>query len=119
MSKAVETTRPAPAAPTSETVTDSLGRVLTITRLDALSELDLVEAVGGVNAENRRYMVIATIAACVRAIDGVPTQPLHTRESVRSLVRLVGSEGIAAVMAKLTPDELATAEPDLVDAAGN
>jgi hypothetical protein len=107
---------PKPALAQPQTVTDSLGRTLTLKKLDALAELDLIEAAGGTNSDNRRWMVMATLAACVAAIDGTPAQPLASREAIRAHVKLVGSEGLDAVMASLTPDETVAASDDTVAA---
>ena len=115
MSDTTQTT-PKPAAAIPETVTDSLGRVLTIKRLDALAELDLVEAAGA-NAENRRWMMMSTLAACVTEIDGIPQPSVSNRNAIRARVKAVGSEGVAAVMQALAPDELAAGAPDEAETA--
>ena len=109
-----QTTAKSPAAPVPETVTDSLGRVLTIRKLDALAELDLIEAAAA-NADNRAWMSRATLAACVIDIDGVPRPFPATRIDIRSQVKLVGAEGIQAVIGKLAPEEQKAAEQGLSD----
>ena len=80
-----ETTAPRvmPAVALAKTVTDSLGRVLTIRKLDALAELDLIEA-AGTNADNRPWMTRATLAACVTDIHGIPSAMPTTRLAIRS-----------------------------------
>lgn len=103
-----------PAVATPETVTDSLGRVLTIRKLDALAELDLIEAAGA-NADNRAWMTRATLAACVSDIDGVPRVFPHDRLAIRAQVKRVGAEGIQAVISKLAPQEQEAAEQALPD----
>lgn len=87
------------------TVVDSLGRQIKARRLDAMSNLDLFEAVGGANADNRRYMAMAMLCATVTEIDGVPVVFPRTREQVRSSVKRVGDEGMDAVLAAFAPPE--------------
>lgn len=114
-----ETETPAPrvmpAVAVPEMVTDSLGRVLTIQKLDALAELDLIEA-AGLNADNRAWMTRATLAACVKRIDGIPVKPQSNRNDLRNQVKLVGAEGVQAVISKLAPEEQEVAEQNLPDA---
>lgn len=99
--------RPNPAIPPPEQVTDPLGRVLKVQRLDALRELDLIEAAGGQNADNRRWMMMVTLACYVTHIDGRPLPWPNDRKQIREHVQRVGSEGIGAVMDWLAPDEKA------------
>jgi hypothetical protein len=77
-------------------VTDSLGRKLKVQKLDILKELDLIEAAGKA-ADNNRWMMLATLAACVIEVDGVPIPPPTTREKIRAQVARVRAEGIDAV----------------------
>jgi hypothetical protein len=117
MSETDETATPRakPAVAVPETVTDSLGRVLTIRKLDALAELDLIEA-AGTNADNRAWMTRATLATCVSDIDGIPRVFPTTRLAIRVQVKWVGAEGIQAVISKLAPEEQETVEQNLPDA---
>ena len=105
MSDTTRPPKPKPAAGEAITVTDSLGRELRMRKLDALAELDLIEAAGGTLAENRRWMVMATLAFCVTDIDGVPLPRANDRLTLRGMVKEVGNEGIQAVIAALAPEQ--------------
>ena len=110
MAEAVETT-----------VTDSLGRVLVLKKLDLLNELDVIEAAGAASS-NQRWMFLATLAATVRTIDGVPIPFPSDRKSLRSVMGLVKSEGVAAVVKAFNediPDIPAEAGPAEADTAKN
>jgi len=111
MSETTEPTRRTPAVSVMTTITDSLGRTLEVKKLDALAELDLIEAAGGQNSENSRWMMMATFAACVITIDGAPYIFPRTREDIRKHMRRVGSEGIQAVIEWLRPDAQDVAAP--------
>jgi hypothetical protein len=119
MSETIAPSRPAPL-PVME-VTDSLGRKLRIQKLDILKELDLIEGAGKAST-NDRWMMFATLAACVTAIDGVPCIAPSTRELIRAQVQRVGGEGIAAVADALNetiPNEAAPGSADDTDTAKN
>lgn len=96
---------PAPNAPTI--VVDADGRKLEVKKLDILEELDLIE-VAGEASENRRWMMLTTLACCVRSINGVPILYPKTKKALRDHVAKVGPVGIAAVVdlyrAELPPD---------------
>lgn len=91
-----------PGANPSEDITDSLGRVLTVRALTELEGLDLAEAAGS-NADNRSWMIRATLYACVRAIDGVPLQFPATKAKIRAAAAVVGGEGVAALANHFAP----------------
>lgn len=95
------TERRMPAVGETKTVVDSLGRKLTVRELDLLEEMDVIEAAGPKNAQNARWMMYATLAACVRDIDGVPS--ISSGGMLRGHLKTVGSEGINAVIGVLTP----------------
>lgn len=86
-----------------QTVTDDKGRVLVIREVSALEEMDLLEAAGESASSNRRWMVNATLYACVRAIDGVPRPFPTTRKMIRAHIEVVGGAGISAVVKLLSP----------------
>lgn len=106
-----------PAAHPVLPVTDSLGRKLTVQRLDALGQLDFFEAAGAA-ASTSSWMAMAMVAVSVRTIDGVPVPPWRTKEDIRKAVKALGMEGInAATAAFIDPDDAA---PDNVtDTAKN
>ena len=108
--------------PGAVTVQDDKGRTLEICALDILDELDLIEAAGADLASNARWMMIATFAACVRAIDGVPSIPATNRRSIRERVKRVGPEGLRAAVKALSPEDVpegAAAVIDTLDVAKN
>ena len=109
---------------TDQTVTDDAGRVLIIREVSALEEMDLLEAAGEAASSNRRWMVNATLYACVRSIDGVPRPFPTTRDMIRKHIEKVGGAGISAVVKILSPavTEGGDAEapvPDIGSVAGN
>ncbi len=85
----------------AHTVTDAKGRTLVIRRLNMMEEFDLIEAAGAENSQNARWMQYATIVACVRSIDGMPSPPFIKKQIIRNWVGRVGSEGYAAVVKAL------------------
>ena len=87
---------------TSSTLTDAKGRNLRVVKLTILEELDLLEAAGQAS-EVRRWMMMATMTATVREIDGVPRPFPRTKDEVRKHVAAVGDEGLKAVIEWLNP----------------
>jgi hypothetical protein len=94
-----------------ETITrkDARNRTLTIKQLSLLEEMDLLAAAGADNARNSRWMLYATMAACVRSIDGDPLQPIPNLRLLRSRVQHIGAEGVRLVSeiiaAETPPDD--------------
>lgn len=89
---------PHPAAPAAgaETLTDSLGRVITLRQLTPGDTLDLIEA-GGNASENSLWMRYAMTVATVAAIDGMPIPLPITKAQVRALACRIGNEGMTAL----------------------
>ena len=85
------------AAAQLETVSDDLGRRLTVRRLTALDRLRLFKAIGAELAQNAPYFGMAALAASVIDIDGVPVPPPVTEAQLEGLVQRLGEEGIEAV----------------------
>ena len=101
-------------------VTDKNGRVLEIRVLGLLEEMDLIELAGSPTPPER-WMAIATFAACVRSIDGVPQPPLTpaadvrlNRSKIRQRVATMGPDGLRAVVKALAA-EIPEGAADLVD----
>ncbi len=92
-----------PSAKPVHNATDELGRALTVQELSFREEMNLAEAAGP-SGEIRRWMVSATLAACVRAVDGVPCPFPSNRKMILAQADLVGSEGIKAVVEVLAPE---------------
>ena len=87
------------------TVSDNLGRRLTVRRLTALDRLRLFKAVGPELAQNPPYFGMAALAASVIDIDGVPVPPPMTEAQLEGLVQRLGDEGIEAVARLFEVDE--------------
>lgn len=103
------------------TVTDSLGRVLSIKTTGPAGMLDLIE-IGGDAGSNNAWMRTAMVIAAVRAIDGVAVPAATTKAHIRRNAARIGNEGFAAVAKFLYGDPNALdddtgADPDADDAA--
>ena len=94
---------------------DSRGRTLTIKQLSLLEEMDLLAVAGADNARNSRWMLYATMAACVRSIDGSPLDPLLKPALLRSRVQQVGAEGVR-VVSDIINEERPPEDDDQADA---
>lgn len=77
--------------------TDAMGRRLSVRRLTALDKLRLFKAAGPTLSQNHPWLGLATLAACVVAIDDVPVPLPATESQIESLVAKLGDDGIAAV----------------------
>ena len=89
------------AAQTTQDVADAAGRSLTVRKPGALDRLRLFKAAGAVLAVNPAWLGLATIAAAVVALDGVPLPFPASEAQVEALVQRLGDHGIAAVSATL------------------
>ena len=105
----------ATAAPT---VSDRLGRRLTLRRMTSLDKLRLFKAAGPVLAQNQPWLGMAMLACSVAEIDNVPIPPPTNEQQIESMVARLGDLGIAAVAESLN-GQLEVAQPDAVAAAGN
>ena len=103
-------------ANTAVTVQDAAGRTLALRRLNALDKLRLFKAAGPVLAQNPLWLGMATLAAAVTSIDGVPVPPPVNEAQVEALVGKLGDQGISAIAAALAP---ALDAPSPADHAGN
>ena len=77
-------------------VEDEKGRKLEVAQLDVVTRMRLMRALGKA-ADIDRYMGHALLAACVRAIDGVPVVIPVTAEQCDALIAKVDMVGLAAV----------------------
>ncbi len=106
--------------------TDTRGRKLEIKQLSLLEEMGLL-AVAGPRADNRRWMMYATWAHCVRGIDGLPFVLPVTENQLKAHISRVDSAGVAAVALLLSEgvsaasddDEEGSVEVSTADAAKN
>lgn len=80
-------------------ITDRIGRKLKIAEPSILAEARLVRAMGD-GANNQAFMVGYVLPACmVTSIDGTDLDFPMTEAQVDAAIKIVGREGIAAVMA--------------------
>lgn len=99
------------------TVTDSLGRKLTVKRPRALDKMRLFRVLGPDLSMNPAYVGMAMLACSVTEIDGDPVPFPQKQGFVEALVDRIGDEGIEAVAGVLAPD--ADGVEDVVSAAKN
>lgn len=120
----VETVGGTPAAPDGAVVvTDSLGRKLTVKKLNLMEEMNLMVAAGSDRSSNARWMQYATIVSCVRKIGDEHMQPPMTLRILQGNIQAVGSEGFAAAIGAMRselPDDVESlAGDDTKDTAKN
>ena len=105
------------AVPATTKVTDEIGRVIEVRKLNALEQLDFFECAGSA-AGTTSWMAMAMVAVAVRAIDNVPCPFPSSKEAIRKYVAKLGMEGInAATTAFVAPDD--ASHDDAVDTAKN
>lgn len=99
-------------------VTDNLGRRLSLRQLNALDKLRLFKAAGPELAQNSPWLGMAMLAISVTAIDDIPVPPPSNEQQIEALVNRLGDAGLCAVSEALD----ALGEPTLQEAvvsAGN
>lgn len=106
------------------TMKDVRGRTLQIKKLSLMEEMDLLACAGAENAANGRWMLYATLVACVRGIDGEQQGPLATSRLLRARVQFVGEAGVelvSQIIAAGRPanDDGDAGEPDVWASAKN
>jgi hypothetical protein len=105
------------AAQSAATVTDAMGRRLSLRKLTALDKLRLFKAAGPTLANNQAWLGMAALAASVSAIDDVPVPAPASEAQVEALVGRLGDAGIAAIGAALA--ETAPSLAQVAATAGN
>ena len=106
------------AATAASTVTDTLGRRLTLRRMTSLDKLRLFKAAGPVLSQNQPWLGMAMLACSVAEIDNVPVPPATNEQQIESTVARLGDFGIAAVAEALNGQREVT-QPDVMATAGN
>lgn len=106
------------AATIAPTVTDGLGRRLTLRRMTSLDKLRLFKAAGPVLAQNQPWLGMAVLAWSVAEIDNVPVPPPTNEQQIESMVARLGDLGIAAAAEALS-GPLHITHSDTMAAAGN
>ena len=76
---------------------DAAGRNLTMKSLTLLDQARIFKAVGAANAENGPYVRLATLAACVTEIDGVPYPFPNNDKAVEGAITRLGDHGLMAI----------------------
>ena len=106
------------AAAAAPSVTDRLGRRLTLRRMTSLDKLRLFKSAGPVLSQNQPWLGMAMLACSVAEIDNVPVPAPTNEQQIESMVARLGDLGIAAVAEALNgrPE---VAQPDAVATAGN
>ena len=74
-------------------ITDKGGRKLSLRRVGVLETLRLYKALGPELSINEAYMGLATIAAAVGILDGVPLPFPNSEASIESLLERLGEDG--------------------------
>ena len=85
------------AAAQPVTVTDKLGRVIGIRKLNALDRMRLFEIVGSDNSKNDQYLGHASLAYAVVSIDGDPIPAPSNKRHLEALVQRLDDDGLAAI----------------------
>jgi hypothetical protein len=93
------------AAQDIRTITDAVGRTLTIRRPTTLDRLHLFKAAGPILSANDRYLGLAMLAFTLIAIDGVPMPRPTTEPQIDAAVDRLGDDGINAIAACLDPTD--------------
>lgn len=106
------------AATAAPTVTDLLGRRLTLRRMTSLDKLRLFKAAGPALAHNQPWLGMAMLACSVAEIDNVPIPSAANEQQIEGLVARLGDCGIAAVAEALN-GQYETDQTDAAAVAGN
>jgi hypothetical protein len=96
-------------------ITDRAGRALSLRRVGVLETLRLYKALGPELSVNEAYMGLATIAASVAVLDGVPMPFPGSEAGVETVLERLGEDGASAVAAAIAPTPL----DNVVAHAGN
>ncbi len=81
---------------------------MTLRRVGVLEMLRLYKAVGPVLSVNDAYIGLASAAAAVMVLDGVPMPFPNSELAVEHVLERLGEDGAAAVMAALAPEPVET-----------
>jgi len=90
--------------PDTKTVTDRLGRVLTVRPLGPLDRLRVFEAAGAELSRNDRWLGLALLACSATAIDGIPYPFPNNKAGIEAMVQRLGDAGHAALVRGLAPE---------------
>lgn len=88
-------------------VEDARGRRLSLRALTMLDRLRLFKALGAELAMNDAYLGVASLAASVTSVDGVPLLFPASEAAVENAVERLGEDGIEAVALALDAGDAA------------
>jgi hypothetical protein len=106
------------AAKPIDEVTDELGRVLKVRKINAVDRYDLAKLIGGANVSNLGMMAPAAMAFSVTAIDGDPVFRPAKESELRMIIQRLDQEGLDAVAKAYVDNGWVPAEVDK-EALGN
>lgn len=88
---------------TERIIEDGRGRRLSVRPLTMIDRLRLFKALGGELSMNDAYLGVASLAASVMSIDGLPMLFPMGEAAVETAVERLGEDGIEAVAMALEP----------------
>ncbi|MGC9268998.1 hypothetical protein [Acidiphilium sp.] len=89
-------------------IEDARGRQLSLRALTMLDRLRLFKALGSTLSLNEAYLGVASLAASVTAVDGVPLLFPTNEAAVENAVERLGEDGIEAVAVALDASDTAS-----------
>jgi hypothetical protein len=78
-------------------VRDALGRVIGIKKMAPIDNMRISRFIGGELSSNPAYFGYASMAACVREIDGEPIPMATSARQLEDLVDKLGEDGLEAI----------------------
>jgi hypothetical protein len=94
------------------TVTDKLGRTITVRRLKPIDRMRMIELVGADNAANDRYLGYATLAYSVVSIGEEKYGRAKTKLAIESVIDDLDDSGLDAVAMALKDNFMTEEERD-------
>jgi predicted ABC-class ATPase len=79
------------------TVTDDLGRQLTVRKIGMVDQMRIRRVLGADLSKNEPYLALATLAFCITEIDGERVIPPANVREIEFLVDKLGEEGAVAI----------------------
>ena len=98
----------------SRSAVDRSGREISVRPPTALDTLRLFKAAGPILSQNESWLSIASLAACVVAIDSVPVPAPTSEAQIEAIVARLGDDGLETVNKLLGPPANSCVDPDAV-----
>jgi hypothetical protein len=89
-------------------VVDTLGRRLTIRRINALDRLRLLKAAGPELSQNDSWLNMAALAVSVVEVNGIPRSTPTSERQVEAMVVELGDSGLQRIAEALTENDNGT-----------